>query len=208
MTQGIARRLNRTRPHREALLRNLCSQLFQHGAVTTTHAKCKEAQRRADRCVTWAKRAAGTEREDGDGAKARAVQLLQKNLFLSGDNAHLVKKLVEVVAPRMSGRNGGYTRVLRLESRQGDRAPQSILELVEGVGQTQTMKFWMLNKSILQEEAQNGAQTQSQLQRPHSTQLVQDCKAQTGQRTACRRDLASEERPYGATKNRGLSPQN
>ena len=56
MTVGLARKLSRTKPHRDALLKNMVSQLLQHGSITSTHEKCKEASRVAERVITWAKK--------------------------------------------------------------------------------------------------------------------------------------------------------
>ena len=51
--------------------------------------------------------------------------------FLHNDN-EAAKKVFDVLAPRYAERNGGYTRILKLDNRQGDDALMVILELVEG----------------------------------------------------------------------------
>jgi len=118
------RKLNRTDAHRKAMLRNLVCSLIaaepaDEGAprrVTTTVPKAKEARRLAERAITLGKK--GTLH-----ARRRALQLLA--------NKRAVKQLFEVVAPLYEGRNGGYTRIVRLaKARVGDGADLCYLELV------------------------------------------------------------------------------
>lgn len=153
MTVGLARHLSRTKPHRDALLKNLVTQLFQHGSITSTHEKCKEASRLAERAITIAKRY-------NSNPDAKIVGELQSRLFHSGDNSKVLKKLLQEIAPRCVTRPGGYTRVLHLEPRLGDRARQSVLELVDnpvidqnGKFQRGNLKLWLLCKTMLANES-------------------------------------------------------
>ncbi|CCD23515.1 mitochondrial 54S ribosomal protein bL17m NDAI_0B04810 [Naumovozyma dairenensis CBS 421] len=158
MTVGITRKLNRTKPHRDALFKNLVTQLFQHGTIISTHEKCKEASRLADRLITMGKKIAS---DDQNTTKSSSLYLphIQSKLFLSGDNSKLISKLFNDIIPVFKNRNGGYTRVLKLESRLGDRADQSILELVDflpvktnstemGLNKG-NMKLWLLINNIV-----------------------------------------------------------
>ncbi|KAH3900561.1 related to 54S ribosomal protein L8, mitochondrial [Saccharomycodes ludwigii] len=163
MTQGLARKLSRTKPHREALLKNLSTQLFQHGSIVTTEAKSKELSSFAERILTFAKkRNLALEKKNDLGYKYYTAQL-QKRLFLSGDNAHLLKKLDCLANTVYMDRPGGYTRIIRLEPRLGDRSPQSLCELVDlpifnklKNGKEEVvrgnMKLWILVKTIIQQE--------------------------------------------------------
>ena len=94
-------RLRRVSGARKALLRSLVTALFQYGRITTTESKAKELRHVADKMISLAKR--------GDLHARR--------------QAETAKKYTE--------RNGGYTRVLKLEARLGDNAPQAIIELVD-----------------------------------------------------------------------------
>ena len=110
------RKLGRKKSHRELMLRNLVASLFSNESVRTTEAKAKEARRLAERMVSFAKR--------GD-LHARRQVLRHIN------DQDVVKKLFESIAPRFEGRDGGYTRIIKLTRRHGDGAPVAILELTE-----------------------------------------------------------------------------
>lgn len=153
MTVGLARKLSRTKPHRDALLKNMVSQLLQHGSITSTHEKCKEASRVTERVITWAKKV------NANPASPLRSEI-QSRLFLSGDNSKLMSRLLDDIAPNYVGRDGGYTRVLHLEPRLGDKARQSILELVntpvvdkEGNYNRGNMKLWLLVKNSVNDES-------------------------------------------------------
>lgn len=155
MTVGLARKLSRTKPHRDALLRNMVTQLLQHGSIISTHEKCKEASRVAERVITWAKKV-------NANPESPLKSEIQSRLFLSGDNSKLMSRLLNDIAPGYAGRDGGYTRVLHLEPRIGDKARQSILELVntpvvdeQGNFNRGNMKLWLLVKNTLNDEASN-----------------------------------------------------
>jgi len=117
------RKLGRTAAHRKAMLRNLVCSLFllepkEDGPrrVTTTVPKAKEARRLAERAITLGKKATLH-------ARRRALALL--------GNKRAVKTLFETIAPDFTGRNGGYTRIVRLtKARLGDAAPMCYFELV------------------------------------------------------------------------------
>jgi large subunit ribosomal protein L17 len=110
------RKLGRTKSHRNMMLRNLVTSLFSNESVRTTEAKAKEARRLAERMVSYAKR--------GD-LHARRQVLRYIN------DQDIVRKLFDSIAPRFEGREGGYTRIIKLTRRHGDGAPVAILELTE-----------------------------------------------------------------------------
>lgn len=160
MTVGLARKLSRTKPHRDALLKNLVSQLFQHGTITSTHEKCKEASRLAERVITWAKKANSA--SVNSVSYKKYIGEIQSKLFLSGDNRHLLNTLLNDIAPRCAERQGGYTRVLHLEPRENDSARESILELVDtpvilddGSVNKGNLKFWLLSKNTINDEMED-----------------------------------------------------
>ena len=97
------------------MLRNLVTDLFREGRITTTLDRAKEAGREAEKLVTLAKR--------GDLHARRQVLAY---VF----DEDVVTKLFDEIAPEYAERNGGYTRVLKLGPRQGDNAEVVYLELV------------------------------------------------------------------------------
>ncbi len=118
-------KLNRTKSARIALRRNLIKQFFTHERIRTTDAKAAAIRGAAERMITIARNAA----EADDAAKVAARRLVAAQL---GNNSNkVIKKLFDEIAPRFAGRNGGYTRTLKLGPRYGDKAEMVLLELVE-----------------------------------------------------------------------------
>lgn len=109
-------KLGRKKSHREALLRNLASDLVEHGRVKTTLAKAKALRPAVERMVTKARRA-----QSGD------VRELSR-LFSS---PAILKKMLSEIGPSFKSRPGGYTRILKLGRRGGDSAETAIIEWVE-----------------------------------------------------------------------------
>jgi len=109
------RKLGRTTEHREALLRNLTTSLLLHERIVTTQAKAKELRKIAERMITLAKR------EDLH-ARRQAAEVIQ--------DERVLKKLFDALGGRYQGRNGGYTRITKLEYRMGDGAPLAAIELI------------------------------------------------------------------------------
>jgi len=107
--------LNRTASHRKALLANLASALFTYKKIITTLPKARAARSYAERLITFARR--------GDLAARRHV--LRKI-----HDKDVVKELFDQIGPKFQDRNGGYTRILRLDNRPGDNAPMAVLELI------------------------------------------------------------------------------
>src|SRR5512137_2392066 len=109
-------KLGRTGEHRNAMLANLVCSLIEHKRITTTLAKAKAARSVAEKMVTLGK--SGT-LHDRRLASARLHQ------------EDAVKILFDQVAPSVKERRGGYTRIVRLGTRQGDAGQKAILEWVE-----------------------------------------------------------------------------
>ncbi len=110
------RKLGRNSGHRNAMMRNMVTSLIEHGRITTTDSRAKELRKLVDRMITLGKR--------GDlHARRQASQVIRTKQVLA--------KLFEQIGPRYKERPGGYTRIIKLGSRLGDNAPQSIIELVE-----------------------------------------------------------------------------
>jgi large subunit ribosomal protein L17 len=113
------RKLGRTSGHRRALLRSLTTSLFRYERIRTTLPKAKELRPFAEKLITLARR---------DDLHARRLVLRQVA------DKDVVKKLFATLGPRFATRPGGYTRTLRLGTRQGDGAEMAIVELVGSEG--------------------------------------------------------------------------
>jgi len=112
----ISRRLGTDTEHHKAILRNMVTDLFKHGRITTTLAKAKELRRVADKMITLAKK--------GDLASRR------KALAFIRDKG-VVKKLFSELREKYLDRAGGYTRVIKIGPRRGDASMMAVVELVE-----------------------------------------------------------------------------
>jgi len=110
-------RLGGSPQHERALLANLATALFEHGAITTTVAKAKRLRPVAERLVTFAKR--------GDVHARRQVLTVVRD-------REVVHTLFSEIGPRFADRPGGYTRITKIGPRKGDNAPMARIELVEG----------------------------------------------------------------------------
>lgn len=111
----VGRKLSRKRDPRKALLKSLARALFLHEKIKTTEAKAKEVSSFAQKCITKAKQ--------GDLAARRHL-----SRFFA---PNIVKKLVDDIGKRYKNHSGGYTRIVKLESRKSDGAKMAIIELVK-----------------------------------------------------------------------------
>ena len=110
-----ARKLGKRADQRRAMFRGMVTLLLDKGRIETTLARAKELKRVADKMVTIGKK-------NTLAAKRMAFAYITKE--------EVVKKLFDQIAPSFDGRNGGYTRVLKLGPRRGDGAEMAIIELV------------------------------------------------------------------------------
>ena len=113
--QRVAKKFGRSTKHRKMLMRSLVTNLILAESIKTTLPKAKEARKDADRIVTVAKK--------GDLAARRlaASRLVEPKA---------VQKLFDKIVPGLEGRNGGYTRILKLFTRKGDAAKMVLLQWV------------------------------------------------------------------------------
>jgi large subunit ribosomal protein L17 len=110
------RKLGRVSKQRTALLRSLAISLIEKGKIQTTEAKAKELRPFIEKIIT----------------KAKDNTLASKRLVLSrlGGSEKAMKKVFEKIAPEYTEREGGYTRVVKMSSRQGDASKMAIIELI------------------------------------------------------------------------------
>ncbi len=113
--QVKTKKLNRPKPHREAMMANMATSLLDHRMVKTTEARAKELRRMVDRLITIAK---------------KDTLAVRRQVGRTIKNKRVVKKLFSEIIPQFVDRPSGYTRVLREGFRRGDSAMMSIVELL------------------------------------------------------------------------------
>jgi len=113
------RKLNRTASHRSALMSNLASSLVIHKQIITTQPKAKELRGFAERLITYAKK-------DSVHGRRLILRKIKGNL-----NKKVANILIHDLAPNYKDRNGGYTRIVKLENRKNDNAKMCIIEFVD-----------------------------------------------------------------------------
>ena len=111
------RKLGRDNKHRKSMLANLTRDVIMNERIQTTETRAKEVRKFVDKMITYGKR--------GDLVSRRLALA-----FLHNDT-ECVKKVFDDLAKRYESRNGGYTRILKLNERRGDGALMVIIELVK-----------------------------------------------------------------------------
>jgi large subunit ribosomal protein L17 len=108
-------RLGGSSSHQKALLANLATSLFEHGRIKTTEPKARALRPYAEKLITHAKK----------GTLHNRREVMKKIR-----DKDVVHALFAEIGPFFSDRNGGYTRIIKVEARKGDNAPMAVIELV------------------------------------------------------------------------------
>ncbi|MGV0834207.1 50S ribosomal protein L17 [Mycolicibacterium thermoresistibile] len=108
-------RLGGSSSHQKAMLANLATALFEHGRIKTTEPKARALRPYAEKLITHAKK----------GALHNRREVLKKLR-----DKDVVHTLFAEIGPFYADRNGGYTRIIKVENRKGDNAPMAVIELV------------------------------------------------------------------------------
>ena len=111
------RKLSRESRIRRSMLAGITKDVIMNEGVTTTEARAKEVRKFVDKMITYGK----------DGSLVARRKALA---FLHNDTK-VVNKIFNELAPRYAERNGGYTRIIKLNERKGDDALEVRLELVD-----------------------------------------------------------------------------
>ena len=115
--------LGRTADHRQAMLANMAISLIMHKRITTTLAKAKALKKYVEPLITRAK-------DENNKTKMQTMNN-RRVVFSYLQNKEALKELYGVVAEKIGERPGGYTRIIKLGSRQGDAADIAFIELVD-----------------------------------------------------------------------------
>jgi len=109
------KKFGRDKNQRKALMRSLATSLIRDSRITTTETKAKSLRPYVEKLVTQAKKA----------------NLSDRRLLISKINSEAAsKKLIENLAVKYEGRNGGYTRIIKLQPRLSDGAKMALIEFV------------------------------------------------------------------------------
>ena len=109
-------RLGGSSSHQKAILANLATALFEHGRIKTTEPKARALRPYAEKLITHAKK----------GTLHNRREVLKKIR-----DKDVVHNLFAEIGPFFADRNGGYTRIIKVEARKGDNAPMAVIELVQ-----------------------------------------------------------------------------
>jgi large subunit ribosomal protein L17 len=101
--------------HQKALLANLATSLFEHNQIKTTEPKARALRPYAEKLITHAKK----------GTLHNRREVLKKIR-----DKDVVHTLFAEIGPFFADRDGGYTRIIKVEARKGDNAPMAVIELV------------------------------------------------------------------------------
>ncbi len=101
---------------RKSLLRGLMISLVEHGRIKTTVVKAKEVRRHIEKAITLGRK--GT---------LNSIRVISSKLA----NSDIAVEVVKNIAPRFKDRPGGYTRVVKIGRRPGDKAEMAFLEFVD-----------------------------------------------------------------------------
>ena len=110
------RKLGVDNKHRRSMLANLAISLIMNEKIETTEARAKELRRVVEKLITHGKNGSLVSR--------------RKTIAFLMNNKEAAKKVFDDLAPRYKDRNGGYTRILKVNERRGDDALMCIIELV------------------------------------------------------------------------------
>ena len=108
-------RLGGSSSHQKALLANLATALFEHGRIKTTEPKARALRPYAEKLITHAKK----------GTLHNRREVMKKIR-----DKDVVHTLFAEIGPFYTDREGGYTRIIKVEARKGDNAPMAVIELV------------------------------------------------------------------------------
>ena len=108
-------RLGGASSHQKAILANLATSLFEHGRIKTTEPKARALRPYAEKLITHAKK----------GTLHNRREVLKKIR-----DKDVVHALFAEIGPFFADRDGGYTRIIKVEARKGDNAPMAVIELV------------------------------------------------------------------------------
>lgn len=130
-------KLGRTSSHNRCMISNMLKSLIHQERIVTTVTKAKELRRHADKMITLAKKNTLASRRKAigelmvtfnalDSKEARGARGGKTHAY--NTDRQVISKLFDALGPRFANRNGGYTRIVRMDNRVGDNAPTCLIE--------------------------------------------------------------------------------
>lgn len=157
-------RLSMMTAHRNAMLRNMVTNLFKYQRIETTLARAKETRRLAEHVITLCK---------------EGTVVSRRHVYAVIPDRDIIKKLYTEIAPLFKTRVGGYTRIIPTGFRRGDGAALAFLELTE--------RKFVEKKPIKKKEKAQAASTNEKIQskaaKPESTVAVEEEKKEAHKET-------------------------
>ena len=149
------RKLGRESRIRRSILAGITKDVLTHGYVVTTEARAKEARKFIDKMVTY-------------GKKGTLVARRQALAFLHNDK-EVVNKIFNDLAVRNANRNGGYTRILKVNERRGDNVLMVMLQLVEGPAETKKEEKKSTKKEDKKAEKKEAKKDEAKVEKKKAT---------------------------------------
>ena len=173
-------RLGGSSSHQKALLANLATSLFEHGRIKTTEPKARALRPYAEKLITHAKK----------GTLHNRREVLKKIR-----DKDVVHALFAEIGPFFADRNGGYTRIIKVEARKGDNAPMAVIELVR--------------EKTVTDEANRARRAASRRRRPRPRKAAPAADAGMAVEAAAAEEAAAEEarRRDGRGRRRPRTPR-
>lgn len=173
-------RLGGSPAHERLMLANLATSLFEHGRITTTQAKAKKLRPFAERLITKAKR--------GDLHNRRRIMRVIRD-------KEIVHRLCTEIGPFFTGRDGGYTRIVKTLPRKGDNAPMAIIELIQE--KTVTAEAEAARKTKF-------AADEKKADQPAAEAAEAEAAPETAADVEVEESASDDEHPYGAGSRTAL----
>ena len=170
------RKLGRTSEHRHSMLRNLATSLInsREERIVTTLPKAKELRPFVERAITLSRRARNFS-DEGSDAQALHLRRQAAGFFHAGNmtvsettgkrgqlrpertaGVAALKRLFSDLGERYKDRPGGYTRILKLGHREGDRAELAIIELVDNPREVEAAEAAKKRKAATSKKKKSG----------------------------------------------------
>jgi large subunit ribosomal protein L17 len=170
------RKLGRTSEHRNSMLRNLATSLInsREERIVTTLPKAKELRPFVERAITLSRRARSFS-DEGSAAQALHLRRQAAGFFHAGNmtvsettgkrgqlrpertaGVAALKRLFNDLGERYKDRPGGYTRILKLGFREGDRAELAIIELVDNPREVEAVEAAKKRKAAASKKRKSG----------------------------------------------------